>query len=175
MKRKSKPVSATAVEDHHAMIFPHDLNPQDRMFGGMLVGEMDRLAGDIFFKHTEGQDCGTKRIDDVPFDVPAYKGDLLLLSASINRVWGSSCEIGMRANIMRKKTGRIQHLSSTFLTYVATEEIDEIDPETGHPKLIAVPIKYTVSPRTPEQKRRFREADERKEERKAKKSKHNQA
>lgn len=161
MNRKSKPVSKSAVCNAPNMIFPEDLNPQDKMFGGTLVAVMDRVAGAVFFRHTEGQSCATVVIDNVPFYVPAYKGDMLLLSASINRVWGKSCEIGVHVDIQRRRTGIIQHLSSTYFTYVATEELEEIDRNTGHAKIIAVPVKYNALPLTREQKRRWQEAEER--------------
>lgn len=161
MRCKSKPVSETAIENYPAPIFPEDLNPQDKMFGGMLVGAMDKLAGALFFRHTGGQPCGTVFIDGINFLVPVYKGDLLLLDASINRVWNTSCEIGIRAKVQRRKTGKIQHLSSTYFTYVATEELDEIDPNTGYQKIVAVPIRYNVMAGTKDQIRRWHEAEER--------------
>lgn len=164
-RKKSKPVSATAIENYPAPIFPQDLNPQDKMFGGMLVATMDELAGTLFFRHTEGQSCGTVHIDDITLLTPVYKGDLLLLDASINRVWNTSCEIGIRAKVQRKKTGEIQHLSTTYFTYVATEELDEIDGSTGHTKIVAVPVRYIVMPETKEQIRRYREAEERRQKR----------
>lgn len=165
MKEKSKPVSATAVKNYPAHIFPQDLNPQDKMFGGMLVATMDKLAGTLFFNHTDGQSYGTKFIDGIPFDVTVYKGDLLLLDASINRTWNTSCEIGVRASVKRKRTGKIQHLSSTYFTFVATEELDEIDPESGHPKIVAVPMRYAVTPETREEIERAMEANARRRER----------
>lgn len=143
------------------------------MFGGMLVATMDKLAGIVFFRHTGGQSCGTVHIDDISLLTPVYKGDLLLLDASLNRVWNSSCEIGIRAKVQRKRTGKIQHLSSTYFTFVAIEELEEIDPETGRPKIVPVPIKYGATPRTKEQKRRWLEADERRKARLAKASKAN--
>ena len=99
MKRKNRPISETEIKNYPARIFPGDLNPQDKMFGGMLVATMDKLAGTIFFQHTEGQECATRRIDSVDFLAPVYKGDLLLLDAAINRVWDTSCEIGIRAKV----------------------------------------------------------------------------
>lgn len=166
MKRKSKAVSESAVENYPLRIFPEDLNPQDKMFGGMLVGAMDKLAASIFFRHTGGQSCGTKLIDTIPFYVPAYKGDLILLNASINRVWNTSCEIGVRADVQRK-TGEIQHLSSTYFTYVATEvetePVDTVDSMTWREKIVAVPVEFGVYPRTKEQKRRWHDAEKRRE------------
>ncbi len=171
MKRKSRPVSKTAVKNYPALIFPQDLNPQDKMFGGMLVATMDKLAGILFFDHTDGQSYGTRFIDGIPFDVTVYKGDLLLLDASINRTWNTSCEIGVAARVKRKKTGVIQHLSSTYFTFVAIEELTEIDPDSGHPKVVAVPMRYGATPRTKEQKRRWQDAEERRQKRLARNKK----
>lgn len=147
------------------MIFPQDLNSQDKMFGGMLVATMDKLAGTLLFRHAEGQSFGTVFIDGISFLVPVYKGDLLLLDAAINRVWNSSCEIGVRAHVQRKRTGKVQHLSSTYFTFVAVEELDEINPDTGHPKIAAASIRFGIIPRTKNQKRRWEEAEQRRQER----------
>jgi len=169
LTRKNRPISETEVKDYPAMIFPEDLNSQDKMFGGMLVATMDKLAGTLLFRHTEGQSFGTVYIDGISFLVPVYRGDLLLLDAAINRVWNTSCEIGIRAKVQRKRTGKIYHLSSTYFTFVAVEELAETDPESGHQKIVAAPIKYGATPRTKEQKRRWQEAEERRQERLKKK------
>lgn len=165
MKRKNRPIGETEIKNYPTRIFPQDLNPQDKMFGGMLVATMDKLAGILFFQHTAGQSCATLCIDNISFLTPVYKGDLLMLDAAINRVWQTSCEVGIRAKVQREKTGKIQHLSSTYFTFVATEEIDEIDPETGYKKIVAIPVKYGAAPRTNEQKRRWEEAEQRRQER----------
>lgn len=156
MKKQSKRV--TEISDQHYIIFPHDLNSQDKMFGGMLVGVMDKIAGCVFALHNENQPFGTKYIDGMPFEVVVHKGDILLLDAAINRVWETSCEIGVRARVRRSETGVIQNLSYTYFTFVAIQETDEIDPNTHKPKVVAVPIKYDVQPETQEQRRRWREA-----------------
>ena len=170
MKRRNRYISETEIKNYPTRIFPGDLNPQDMMFGGMLIATMDKLAGVMFFQHTAGQSCTTLLIDKISFLVPVYKGDLLLFDASINRVWNTSCEIGIRAKVQRERTGKIQHLSSTYFTFVATEELDEIDPETGYPKIIAVPVRFGATPRTKEQKRRWLEAEGRRQERLKKKT-----
>ena len=169
MTKKNRPISETEVKDYPTMIFPEDLNSQDKMFGGMLVATMDKLAGTLLFRHAEGQSFGTVYIDGISFLVPVYRGDLLLLDAAINRVWNTSCEIGIRAKVQRKRTGKIHHLSSTYFTFVAVEELAETDPESGHQKIVAAPIKYGATPRTKEQKRRWQEAEERTQERLKKK------
>ena len=50
---------------------------------------------------------------------PIYLGDLVHLSASVNRVWGSSLEVGVRVVKEHPKTSEREYVSHSYLTFVA--------------------------------------------------------
>jgi acyl-CoA hydrolase len=69
-----------------------------------------------------------------------------VLKASVNRVFNTSMEVGVKVFAERIMTGERQHTSSAYVTYVAIDE-------QGRPKRVP-----PVIPETEEEKRRYREA-----------------
>lgn len=153
MQMKAKRVSESAVHDHTYKVFPNDLNSYGTVFGGLVMGVLDRIALVVAERHS-GATCVTVSVDSMHFLGPAERGDILLFRASINRSWRSSMEIGVKVLTEHYKTGEKKHILSAYFTFVALDE---------HKKPIEVP---QVLPETALEKRRFREADERRERRK---------
>ncbi len=81
------------------------------------------------------------------FRCPIHIGDLIVLKASVNRVFESSMEVGVKVFREENFTNRRQHTSSAYLTFVA---IDEQGKPQRSPQVI---------PQTAEEKRRYREAE----------------
>jgi acyl-CoA hydrolase len=78
---------------------------------------------------------------------PVRIGQLVTLKSSVNRVFRSSMEVGVKVTVEDLRTGEIQHTNSCYLTFVA------LDDETGRP--VAVP---PVIPETDAEQRRYSEA-----------------
>jgi acyl-CoA hydrolase len=72
-----------------------------------------------------------------------------MLQSSVNRVFRTSMEVGVRVQVENLLTGQRKHTSSAYLTFVAIDK-------SGR----RVPI-APVIPETDEEKRRFVEAEER--------------
>jgi acyl-CoA hydrolase len=85
------------------------------------------------------------------FLVPVHVGDLVILRASVNRVFHTSMEVGVKVWVENYVSDDSQHVSSAYLTFVA------IDKEG---RRIPVP---PVIPETDEQKRRYEDAGQRRE------------
>ena len=92
-------------------------------------------------------------IDRMDFYRPVYVGDLLILKACVNYVGRTSIEVGVRIEAENLKTGKVTHTGSSYVTYVALDE-------KGNPTLVPQAI-----PETAEEKRRWREGKERREQR----------
>src|SRR5205814_7917244 len=82
---------------------------------------------------------------------PVHIGELIILHASINRVFRTSMEIGVKVTIERLLTGERLHTCSAYLTFVGVDR-------QGN-KIVLPP----VIPETPEEHRRFAQAGERRE------------
>jgi acyl-CoA hydrolase len=95
----------------------------------------------------------TLAIDSVRFLAPAKHGDILILQASINRVWRTSMEIGIRVTAENYSSQKKTRIFSAYFTFVALD--DQLKP---------VPIPPVV-PVTDEEKRRYEQAEVRRQHR----------
>jgi acyl-CoA hydrolase len=91
----------------------------------------------------------TASVDQMSFLHPVHIGQLIMLQSSVNRVFRTSMEVGVRVQVENLLTGQRKHTSSAYLTFVAID--------TGGRR---VPIP-SVIPETADEKRRFAEAEER--------------
>lgn len=147
-----KRVSESAVNDHVYRVFPNDLNPNNTVFGGLVMATLDRICSVVAERHT-GRVCVTAAVDSMHFLAPAEKGDILIFKAAVNRCWRTSMEIGSKVLAQCGWSGEIKHIVSAYFTFVAVDE---------HQKPVVVP---QVIPETALEERRFLEADERRERR----------
>ncbi|MBS0603896.1 MAG: acyl-CoA thioesterase [Verrucomicrobia bacterium] len=145
---KGKKVSESAVHDQTSVVYPNDLNPYGTLFGGRVLELCDRLAGVVARRHC-GRVCVTLGVDSVRFLAPAKHGDTLVFKASINRVWRTSMEIGLKVFAEDFRTLDRIHIVSAYFTFVALD--DHLRPVEICP----------VIPETGEEKRRFDQAEER--------------
>lgn len=145
---QGKSVAESAIHDQTAVVFPNDLNAYGTLFGGRVLDLCDRVAGVVAKRHS-GRVCVTLGIDSVRFLAPAKHGDILVFKASINRVWKTSMEIGLKVFKEDFRTQERVHILSAYFTFVALDD---------HLKPVEIP---GVIPMTLEEKRRFIEAEER--------------
>jgi len=149
---KSRPVSHSMINDHTYLLMPGDLNHNNTAFGGKIMEIADRVAGTVAMRHSNST-CATLLVDSMKFLKPAIQGDLLVFKAALNRAWGSSMEIGIKVYAEDTKTDEKKHILSAYFTFVAIDE-------NQRPKRIR-----PIMPKTKEEKRRYKEANERREQR----------
>lgn len=143
--QEHKTVKDSAIEDYTYRIFPNDLNSNGTVFGGLIMSILDRLALVVAEKHTGGT-CVTVSVDALHFLAPANIDDHLIFKAAVNRVWNSSMEIGLKVLAVNHKSGDTRHVVSAYFTFVnldASQKPCKIAP---------------IIPETPMEKRRFKEA-----------------
>ena len=145
---KPKSVAASAIHDQTSVVFPNDLNAYGTLFGGRVLDLCDRTAGVVAKRHS-GRVCVTLGIDSVRFLAPAKHGDILVLKASVNRVWKTSLEIGIKVFKEDFRTQERIHILSAYFTFVALD--DHLKPVEISP----------IGPETDDEKRRYVEAEER--------------
>lgn len=146
----SRTVAASAIDKHVYKVFPNDMNAQDTVFGGMIMAKCDRLALVVAERHS-ARVCVTAAVDSIHFRAPAKGNDTLLFNLSLNRSWGSSMEIGARVEAENSYTGEVRHILSAYFTFVALDD---------HGRPVDV---QPVAPETDDQKRRYADAQIRRE------------
>ncbi|MEZ5400887.1 MAG: acyl-CoA thioesterase [Bryobacteraceae bacterium] len=127
---------------------PNDANSLGTLFGGKLMQFVDLAAALAASRHAR---CPvvTASIDQMTFLRPVEIGQLVVLRSSVNRVFRTSMEVGVRVSVEDLQTGEVSHVSSAYLTFVALDKDRrrvEIEP---------------VIPETEEERRRYEEAGER--------------
>src|SRR3954465_14765878 len=137
-----KPVSASAIHDQTAIVFPNDLNTVGTLFGGRVLEQMDRVAAVVAKRHS-GRNCVTLGIDSVRFLASARHGDILIFMAAVNRAWHTSMEVGLKVFAEDFRTPERTHIVSAYFTFVGVDD-------SLHP--IEIP---PVIPESDEEKRRY--------------------
>ncbi len=153
---KPKKVSDSAVNDHIYKVFPNDLNSYDTVFGGLVMATLDRVALVVAERHS-GRTCVTASVDALHFLVPAKRGDILIFKGAINRVWRTSMEVGLKVLSQHYSTGELKHICSAYFTFVAMDESGQSVEVPG------------IIPETSLEKRRYEEAEIRRNRRKQEK------
>lgn len=146
---EGKPVRESASE-YAELALPTDANGLGNVLGGKVMHLVD-LAGAMAAMRHARKPTVTAAVDSLRFLHPAHIGDLITLRSSVNRVFQSSMEVGVKVETENLMTGHKVHTCSAYLTFVALDK-------SGKP----VPI-TPVIPETEEEKRRFRQAGERRE------------
>ena len=107
------------------------------------------MAGALAASRHSRRPVVTASIDHMSFLHPVRIGQLLVLYSSVNRVFRTSMEVGVKVMVEDLRTGQVRHTASAYLTFVALDE-------EGNPAPIP-----PVIPETPDELRRYREAGER--------------
>lgn len=127
------------------VVLPNDANPLGFLLGGRLMHLMDIAAAIAAHRHSNSY-AVTASVDYVDFRNPIAVGDLVILKSSVNRVFHTSMEVGVKVFSEHYITGERKHTSSAYLTFVAVDEDRRPQP--------IIP----VIPETAEDRRRYREA-----------------
>ena len=122
-----------------------DANNAGNVHGGLIMHMCDEVAGIAAVRHS-GSRVVTVGMDRMTFDEPVYVGQLVTVKATVNAAWRTSMEVGVRVESENVRTGEVVHTSTAYLTMVALDEDGKPNP---------VP---PVAPETPDETRRAREA-----------------
>jgi acyl-CoA hydrolase len=127
------------------LVLPNDTNQLGNLLGGRLMHWIDIAAALTAMRHT-GKVCVTASVDDMQFIVPIKLGQVVILKASVNRVYNTSLEVGVRVEVEDLRAGTLVHANTAYLTFVGIDE---------HGKPLPAP---QVLPETDDERRRFESA-----------------
>lgn len=139
-----------SASEYSELALPNDANGLGNVLGGKVMHLVDLAAAMAAMRHAR-RPVVTASVDSLHFLHPVHIGQLIILRSSVNRVFRSSMEVGVKVTTENLMTGRCLHTCSAYLTFVALDEARN-----------ATPI-APVIPETEDEKRRYREAGERRE------------
>ena len=147
---EGKPVSASQSLLSE-LALPNDTNGLGTILGGKIMHLVD-IAGAVAASRHCRQFVVTASFDHMDFLQPVLVGELITLRSSVNRVFNTSMEVGVKvfAEGMQDVNGP-RHVASAYLTFVA---LDKKRQPFVVPKII---------PGTDEEKRRYEQAGKRRE------------
>lgn len=134
------------------LVLPNHTNQLGNLLGGQLMLWIDICAALCAAKHSQ-RVCVTASVDRIDFHHPIKLANMVTLVASVNRVFNTSLEIGVKVFAESLIEGKKVHTNTAYLTFVSIDE-------NGKP----VPAPF-AEPETEEELRRYEEALQRRENR----------
>lgn len=130
------------------LVLPNDTNQLGNMLGGRLMHLMD-IAMAISAGRHSGLICVTASVDQIDFFHPVKLGEVVVLKASVNRVFNTSMEAGVKVYAENLKSGTYIHTNSAYMTFVG---LNAEGKSAASPQII---------PESDEEMRRFADAMDR--------------
>jgi acyl-CoA hydrolase len=145
---------ASTQSEMSEIVMPNDTNTMGNLLGGRLMHFIDLTGAMAAYRHTRSN-IVTAAMDHIDFIQPVHLGNLVILRSSVNRAFNTSLEVGVKVWVEDPQTGQLLHVASAYLVFVA------IDKEG---KRVKVP---PVLSETPDEIRRFADAQLRRQHREA--------
>src|SRR5262249_11691659 len=130
------------------VVLPNDTNQLGNILGGKVMHLID-IAGAIAAHRHAQSHVVTASVDYLDFVYPIRVGQVVQLRSHVTRAFKTSMEVEVMGYLEDYITGERRQTSSAFVTYVAVDA--EGRPATVPPLIV----------RTAEEKRRYRQALER--------------
>jgi len=134
------------------LVLPGHANAHGTIFGGIVMSWID-IAGAIASGRYSRSPVVTVSIDYMHFIVPIKVGYTVQIRARITFAGTTSMEVEIDVDAENTITGEVKPATRAYLTYVAVDEF-------GRPKRVPA-----FRPKTAEDKKRFKEAEKRRERR----------
>ncbi len=134
------------------LVLPNDANTHGNVLGGRVMHWIDLAGAITAYRHCR-LPVVTASVDSLIFLHPIKVGELVLLEAIVNRSFRSSMEVQVEVWAEEPLTGKKRRTSTAFLTFVALDQ-------KGRPARVP-----PLEPETPQERRRFRQALQRRRQR----------
>ena len=134
------------------LVLPNHTNQLGNLLGGQLMHWIDICAALASSKHAQ-RICVTASVDRIDFLHPIKLGDVVTIKASVNRVFNTSMEVGVKVLAENHTIGIQRHTNSAYLTFVGVD-------------VNGKPVKaHEIIPQSYDEKRRYDQALIRREKR----------
>ncbi len=144
-----KTVAASRVRMNE-LVMPNDTNPLGNLMGGRLLQWMD-ICSAISSQRHSNRNVVTVSVDNVEFKSGIKLGEVVVIEAEVARTFTSSMEVAMQVWAENMRTGERRLCTTSFYTFVSVDA-------DGRP----VPVPEII-PETDFEKKRYEQAEERRE------------
>ncbi|MBN8442027.1 MAG: acyl-CoA thioesterase [Thauera sp.] len=128
------------------LMTPDTANFSGKVHGGAILKLLDQVAYACASRYA-GHYVVTLSVDQVMFRQPIQVGELVSFLASVNHTGNSSMEVGIKVIAEDIRAKVVRHVNSCFFTMIAVDE-------AGRPTKVP-----PLAPHTPDERRRFAEAE----------------
>lgn len=117
------------------MVLPNDTNNLDNLRGGKLMHWIDIIAA-ISAQKASNRTVVTASVDNIKFDQPIKRGEIVILESQVTRAFNSSMEVRVGVRTENLFTGDSRQSNEAYLTFVAVDQsgnpipVNKIEPET---------------------------------------------
>lgn len=129
MEAKTPEDSLTILTD---LVLPGETNYLDNLFGGELLGRMDRACSIAARRHSR-RIVVTASVNHVAFNKSVPVGSVVTLAAKVSRAFKTSMEIYVDVWIEDRQSGQKTKVNEGIYTFVA---VDETGKPVQIPKII---------------------------------------
>jgi len=102
------------------LVLPNYTNQLGNLLGGQLMHWIDICAALSAAKHNQ-RVCVTASVDRIDFHHPIRLGDAVTLTSTINRVFKTSMEVGVKVYAQNFREGTKIHTNTAYLTFVSVD------------------------------------------------------
>ena len=137
---------ATSKLSMTVLMTPDMANFSGNVHGGTLLKYLDEVAYACAARYA-GCYVVTLSVDQVIFREPIHVGELVTFLASVNYTGNTSMEVGIKVVTENIRERSVRHSNSCFFTMIAVDD-------EGRPTKVPA-----LEPHTPDERRRFAEAE----------------
>src|ERR1051325_2168115 len=109
-----------SVSEYSELALPNDANVLGNLLGGKVMHLVDMCGALAAIRHVRAP-VVTAAVDYMNFLSPVRIGQLLLLRSSVNRVFRTSMEVGVKVMVEDLRSGEVRHTSSAYLTFLEVD------------------------------------------------------
>ena len=110
-----------SISAYSELALPNDANGLGKVLGGKVMHLADLAGAMAAIRHAR-RVVVTLSVDRLQFLHPVRIGELIVLRSSVNRVFRTSMEVGVKVTAENLLTGEQRHTCSAYLTFVALDE-----------------------------------------------------
>src|ERR1700741_2075537 len=131
------------------VVLPAETNALGKLLGGRVMHLVDIAGALAAYRHSNSY-VVTASVDYIDFRNAVNLGEIVILMSQVNRVFNTSMEVGVKVYSENPLTGERKHTTTAYVPFVALDKFSKT-PKVVPPLIV----------KTGEEKRRWREAGER--------------